>query len=407
MTRGSQVLLLFALVAASVGGEHGAARNARRRLGSLTSSVSNRVLEEVDVDAIVQRVDLDALLTQVELNELLDRVDVDAVLDRVDVDRLLDRVDVDRLLDRVDVDAVIDRVDVDRLLDRVDVERLLDRVDVDHLAARADLDVLLAGVDIELLVRRAGIPELVAESTGQAATSALDLARRQLVAVDVGLTRLLQRLLRRDPASLPPGPPLLHTDRSGVLQDPELPASRARARVEVSGHYAGPASRLLTFAGDVVAATASFTATAVGLSWLLAVLSGVQLDPSERAGPVWAAALAAWYLLWWWGSVSVAGRTPVMAVVGLKVVSREGAPIRARRALLRTLLLPVSVASLGLGFAVLLVDRERRALHDLVAGAAVVYDWGGRPVELPTPISRWLQTYGATTPPLAPLEDAG
>ena len=397
MTAGGQVLLLHALVAAYVGSEHGGARGTRRRLGSLTGSVGNRVLEEVDVDAIVQRVDLDALLTQVDLNELLDRVDVERLLDRVDVDRLLDRVDVDRLLDRVDVD---------RLLDRVDVDHLAARVDLDVLLAGVDLDVLLAGVDIELLVRRAGIPELVAESTGQAATSVLDLARRQLVAIDVGLTRLLQRVFRRDPASLPPGPPLLHTNRAGVLQDPELPASRARARVEVSGHYAGPASRLLTFAGDVVAATATFTATAVGLSWLLAVLSGVQLDPSERAGPVWAAALAAWYLLWWWGAVSVAGRTPVMAVVGLKVVSRDGAPVRARRALVRTLFLPVSVASLGLGFAVLLVDRERRAFHDMIAGTAVVYDWGGRPAELPTPFSRWLQTHGATTPPAVPLEDA-
>ena len=61
-----------------------------------------------------------------------------------------------------------------------------------------------------LLVRRAGIPELVAQSTGQAATSALHLARRQLVAVHVGITHLVQRALRRDPGALPPGPPLLH-----------------------------------------------------------------------------------------------------------------------------------------------------------------------------------------------------
>ncbi|MFU8841296.1 MAG: RDD family protein [Nitriliruptoraceae bacterium] len=60
-------------------------------------------------------------------------------------------------------------------------------------------------------------------------------------------------------------------------------------------------------------------------------------------------------------------------------------------ALVRVLLLPVSLALLGLGFAVMLLDRERRALHDRIAGSAVVYDWGGRPAELPTPLSRWLE----------------
>ena len=403
MTPDTRVLLLAALVAAHVDAERSTPRTGRRRLAGLTSTVSNRVLEEVDVDAIAQRVDLDALLAQVELNALLARVDVDALLDRVDVDRLLDRVDPDRLLDRVDPDRLLDRVDVDRLLARVDVDALLDRVDVDRLLARADLDAVLADIDIELLVRRAGIPELVAQSTGQAATSALDLARRQLVAVDVGLTHLVQRVLRRDPGALPPGPPLLHADRAGEVQDPPLPVSQARARLEVSGHYAGPVSRLLAFAGDVAAATAGFTAIAVTLSWLIGVVAGVDLDTTQRAGPGWLLALAAWYLLWFWGAVSIAGRTPVMGVVGLRVVTRQGAPIRSGRALLRTLLLSLSVAPLGLGFAVLLLDRDRRALHDILSGSAVVYDWGGRPAEMPAPISRWLRAHGAPSP-LSPTD---
>ena len=371
MTPDTRVLLLAALVATHVDADRSTPRTGRRRLAGLTSSVSNRVLEEVDVDAIAQRVDLDALLAQ---------------------------LDLDALLARVDVDAVLDQVDVDRLLDRVDIDRLLDRVDPDRLLARVDVDALLADVDIELLVRRAGIPELVAQSTGQAATSALDLARRQLVAVDVGLTHLVQRVLRRDLGALPPGPPLLHTDRAGEVQDPPLPVSQARARLEVSGHYAGPASRLLSFAGDVAAATAGFTAIAVTLSWLVGVVAGVELDTTERAGPGWLLALAAWYLLWFWGAISIAGRTPVMGVVGLRVVTRQGAPIRSGRALVRTLLLSLSVAPLGLGFAVLLLDRERRALHDILSGSAVVYDWGGRPAELPAPISRWLRTHGAPSP---------
>ena len=420
----SRLLLVLLLVAAQAR-ETGPGRGGRLRLSSLTGSVGNRVIEEVDVDAIVQRVDVDALLGRIDVDAVLARVDVDAVLarvdvdrllDRVDVDRLLDRVDVDRLLDRVDVDAVLDRVEVDRLLDRADVDRLLARIDVDAVASRidldaqirrvdldaavaqVDLDTAIAAVDVEGLVRRAGIPELITESTGQAANSALDLARRQLVAVDVGLVRLLQRLLRRDPGALAPGPPLLLTNREGEVQDPSLSGSRTRARAEVSGYYAGPASRILAFAGDVVASAAAFTAVTVTISWLLAVTAGISFDTAERAGPVWAVALGAWYLLWWWATISVSGRTPVMALVGLKVVDRNGAPIRPRRALLRAVVQPLSVLLFGVGFAVMLVDRERRAFHDLAAGTAVVYDWGGRPAELPAPITRWLTEHGAVVP---------
>jgi hypothetical protein len=40
------------------------------------------------------------------------------------------------------------------------------------------------------------------------------------------------------------------------------------------------------------------------------------------------------------------------------------------------------------------VDRERRALHDLLAGSSVVYDWGGRPAEMPSPLARWIEVHG-------------
>ncbi len=427
-------LLLVVLLLAAQANQAGPGRGGRLRLSSLTGSVSNRVIEEVDVDAVVQRVDVQALLDRIDVDALLGRVDVDAVLDRVDVDRvldrvdvhrLLDRVDVDRLLDRVDVNAVLDRVEIDRLLERADLDRLLSRVDVDAIASRidldgqirrvdldaavaqVDLDAAIAGVDVEGLVRRAGIPELITESTGQAANSALDLARRQLVAVDVGVVGLLQRLLRRDPAELAPGPPLLLTNRQGEVQDPTLSGSRTRARAEVSGYYAGPASRILAFAGDVVASAAAFTAVTVTISWLLAVSAGITFDTTERAGPVWAVALGTWYLLWWWATISVSGRTPVMALVGLKVVCRAGNPISAGRALLRALLQPLSVLLFGLGFAVMLIDRERRAFHDLAAGAAVVYDWGGRPAELPAPITQWLAERGGVAPGVQQAPDQG
>jgi uncharacterized RDD family membrane protein YckC len=375
----------------------------RGRLSHLAGSLSNRVLEEVDTDAVLERLDVEALVARIDIDRLVARVDVDALIARVDLDGLVARVDVDALLDRVDVNALLDRVDVDRVLDRVDVDRVLHRVDLDQVAAgldidalmrRVDLERMLATVDLEALVRRAGIPELVADSTGQVAGSALDLGRRQLVGLDVGISRLIQRLLGRDPDALPAGPPTLVSDTRARIEPPEPGQARTKARFEVSGFYAGPVSRAVSLAGDVMLATSAFTAGAAAVSWMLSTLLGVTLGTAERSGPFWAVAFFGWLFLYWWGSAAVAGRTPIMALAGVRIVSRDGHPLRPRQAFVRTLVLPVSLLGFGLGGAWMVVDRERRGLHDLLAGSTVVYDWGGRPAELPTPLARWIAEHG-------------
>jgi hypothetical protein len=52
--------------------------------------------------------------------------------------------------------------------------------------------------------------------------------------------------------------------------------------------------------------------------------------------------------------------------------------------------MPVSFLLLGLGLVGIVTGREHRALHDVVAGSAVVVDFGDRPAELPGPLSRFL-----------------
>jgi hypothetical protein len=106
-------------------------------------------------------------------------------------------VDADELIQRIDVDGVLDRVDVNALLDRIDVDRLLDRLDVNAVVQR---------VDIQALADRAHLGDLISQSTGQVAENTLDLLRRQLVGLDTVAIRLVNRVLRRDPASLPAGP---------------------------------------------------------------------------------------------------------------------------------------------------------------------------------------------------------
>ncbi len=107
------------------------------------------------------------------------------------MDGLLSRVDVDALAARLDLNALLAEIDVDALLQRIDIEALLDRIDVNDVA------------------RRAEIGDLIAESTGDVAGSALDLARRQAVGLDTLLARTVNRVLGRDPDTMPQGPPVL------------------------------------------------------------------------------------------------------------------------------------------------------------------------------------------------------
>jgi uncharacterized RDD family membrane protein YckC len=80
--------------------------------------------------------------------------------------------------------------------------------------------------------------------------------------------------------------------------------------------------------------------------------------------------------------VAVGGRTVGMAIVGLEVVTTDGRHVGASRAVIRTVLLPISLILLGVGILMVLIDRRRRALHDLLAGTAVVYSWDARAARL-------------------------
>ena len=66
-----------------------------------------------------------------------------------------------------------------------------------------------------------------------------------------------------------------------------------------------------------------------------------------------------------------------MSLLGLRVVERDGSDLRARTGFRRAFwwqacfLVPFSQIGIVVG-------RERRALHDVLAGTTVVYDWNAR-----------------------------
>lgn len=164
-------------------------------------------------------------------------------------------------------------------------------------------------------------------------------------------------------------------------------------RAEVSGHYAGPVTRLVAYALDAAIITVLYGVLVAAGVYVLELISGDAIDTDEQ-GVVWLSGFALWAFAYMFAGLAIAGRTLGKLLVGLKVVRRDGTPLRPRAAFVRTLTFPLSFALVGLGLVGLVVGRERRALHDVLAGSAVVYDWGDRPAELPAPLSRFLAEHG-------------
>lgn len=301
---------------------------------------------------------------------VVDAVDPDDIIDRVDINALLDRIDVNELLDRVEPDALLDRVDVNRLLERVDVNALMDRVDVEALMDR---------VDVEALVDRAGIADIVKESTGALAGSAIDVFRRQLVSLDTITGRFFYRIIGRNPATRPEAPPELEA-AVGVDET---------GRGQITGHYAGPVTRLLAFAIDVAIQWFGFLMIMSGLRLVAELFVSTEGD-STTAGLITIGLFLVWNYMYLWISYTVASKTAGMAIVGIRVVNRQGEVLGSGQAALRTLVLPVSVSFFALGCLGILFSPERRALQDAAAGSVVVYDWGDRPAEMSAPITKWI-----------------
>jgi uncharacterized RDD family membrane protein YckC len=153
------------------------------------------------------------------------------------------------------------------------------------------------------------------------------------------------------------------------------------AWVGMQGHYSGAISRLAAFAIDMAVSSGLFTLGLAGLSYIVQFLTGRQVA-WNKGDVIVAVVYAAWEFLYFAYSWAAGGKTFGMAVLGIRVVRADGADLGPRHAAARTLALPLSFLLLGLGLIPILLQREHRALHDLIAGTAVVYSWDARAARL-------------------------
>lgn len=150
----------------------------------------------------------------------------------------------------------------------------------------------------------------------------------------------------------------------------------------LEGHYAGAVTRFGAAITDVALSLVIFALGSAFLSFLVDIFFQVRLDTDHRGSWGWAVALIVWEFVYYWYCLSLSGKTPGCALVGLRVVKDTGADLDRVHAAIRVILFPFSFLFFGAGFLGIVLGRRRRAFHDVVAGTGVVYDWDARAARL-------------------------
>jgi uncharacterized RDD family membrane protein YckC len=157
--------------------------------------------------------------------------------------------------------------------------------------------------------------------------------------------------------------------------------SQRELGVTQQGHYAGAVSRLVAFGCDQAIATLCFSIATASLTYIVVVISPdnyqLKIPPA-----ILTVVFVFWLFLYYAYPWSTSGKTAGMAILGLRVVQRDGSPTNLRCGVLRTIMFPLGFITLGIGFLGIITNREHLAIYDRIAKTAVVYDWDARGARL-------------------------
>ena len=146
-------------------------------------------------------------------------------------------------------------------------------------------------------------------------------------------------------------------------------AARRPAMVTTSpAGFAGIVSRTVAYVVDALTVSIVSVGTATGMSLIASVVGSDARDLARTLTAAYLVALPAVFALYctvFWG---LTGRTPGMALAGVRVVNRSRGRVRWIAALARGILL----AYFPIGSLWMLVDRRHRAIHDLIARTLVI-----------------------------------
>jgi uncharacterized RDD family membrane protein YckC len=290
---------------------------------------------------------------------------------------------VNPIVEVLDVEGVVQRIPVNDLLDRVDLNDLLDRIDWNRQLARIDFDAVLRHVDINEVVQRSDIGAIMAHSTSGVFESVLDIVRTQIVQIDL-IVRRFTRLHFFDGGILPPKPGQ-NTSTHGRQRD-HYPHGRFQKAIAMQGRYSGFVPKAVAIFIDLAWISVGFAIVCIllKLAWVL-FLNESQENANNKVrvkDNMWI--LGVFAIFWFshfFGGVAIAGRTIGMAFVGCKVVDTKTGreeDVTVTQALIRTILLPVTLTLFPPLGAVGFLRRDGRMLHDLVAGTGIIYSWDAK-----------------------------
>ena len=136
--------------------------------------------------------------------------------------------------------------------------------------------------------------------------------------------------------------------------------------------YAGFVSRGVAFAIDLLVVTAIFVIGSALVGLASSVVGGFR--PQWLAVAIAGSAAALLDIVYFAGFWALAGQTPGMRLLRVRVVGPAGTPPRFGRSLLRLIGTLLAIVPLCLGLLPVLVDDRRRALQDFIASTTVVRD---------------------------------
>jgi uncharacterized RDD family membrane protein YckC len=149
------------------------------------------------------------------------------------------------------------------------------------------------------------------------------------------------------------------------------PIRNERARA-LQGKRAGIASRVAADAIDWGIVVAIYVGILLCVALFEYFVGSGQFDvPRPPAGVTLASewVIAVLYLTAGWTGHN---RTIGKSIIGLRVVTNGGQPLRPRRAFFRALIC-ATLGAIALGWVI--VSRRRAGIHDIAVRTSVVYDW--------------------------------
>lgn len=151
--------------------------------------------------------------------------------------------------------------------------------------------------------------------------------------------------------------------------------------VSAQGHYAGSVSRAAAYVIDLIVSLVVLELALTAISFVAQVITGRGI-PWHRGSIAVVIVYVLWQFVYFGFQWAANGKTLGMTLLGVHVVQADGTKLRPWRGWVRSLTFPLGFLTVGLGFLGILVQREHRALYDLIAGTAVVYAWDARAARL-------------------------